>query len=270
MTNSSLVPITSVEQSRDLTEKSLKISKQIILETYKKEQEKNTAERLQQLSAFLLFLKEKGYESLDSFRKELGKYIVSTARLRVASGSEITRLRNLMNKVFFADIKSNSAMFDFCEPDMYIPSDISKPLHYFLDKISEKYKPIDKVKDVFEFEYSYTSQILNVAGLTEHQREQEDVDNCRDEQAIDIIIPSTFGVVISRIMDYLKVIKDLILARAGIQTKIENIDIYLEKLEAQLLVKELKDTGNTHALDTIQGIVQMATGDQTLTLGETK
>jgi len=261
-------PISKVEQSQDLTSKSLKISKQVILEQYHKDTMATYTSQNEAMAKLSACLEAHNYEDLQQFSNTLDKYITDRAKLLVCDTSEMTRLRNLLNKLLDCSLLKNTDMFEFPTPRTGLPTNLVRTINdSSYTNLIKEFVLVEGTGACYVYTYTYEERIIVAAELEERQLGNDYVEDCFSSFELEVAIPSSYGAVIASIIEYSKICKELIYKRETITTKVSNIDTHLEKLEAQLLVKELQDAGNTEALDTIQSIIQSATGNNELLLG---
>lgn len=267
-------PITSVEMSQDLTTKSLKISKQVILEKYTKERSTLVAQRTRALGDLFRLIKE-DWEGYDEFFKLIKTTVVACAKTQVREIPNQTRLCSLLNSVLQFEIKSNADLWIFPEVDWHVPciSELldARSIHHRI--VSDKFNKVegfDEDKPIYSVSYSYSSTIVNSLDYDDDYNSRFSVDESLPAYTIEVILPHNVSLTVSKILEYLSLCAKVDDQLTAITLKEQDIDTHLEKLEAQLLVKELQDTGNTDALATIESIIRSATGDNTLLLMESK
>ena len=268
----SVTDVNYIEQSQDLTNKSLKISKQVILEKYAQEREALVTEKSKALAAFYKKVVE-DWGQYDDFLKILSETIVARAKSQVLDDmSDQTRLRNLLNKVMGFEIPNNVSLWEFPNVVWRLPG-LGDLLTYcsaqkrIVDSKFNKVEGFDEKAPLYSVTYAYSSNIVNSLDYNEDFKERYSLEDSLPEYEIEVILPHNISLTIYQLSEILEVTQEVEKKLDALSDKEENIDKHLEKLEAQLLVKELQDSGNKEALDTIQSIIQSATGDTTLTIG---
>lgn len=271
MTNQ-LKPITPVEKSQDLTSKSLKISKQIILENYDKERSELSTQKGKALAAFIEHI-EDTWGTYPEFVQSFKDCVISRATSQVLGNGEQTRLRNLLNSVMLFDFKSNKQLWNFPKIEWDFPhiADLLECNRVKRRILNDKFNKVDDFNPEHPFysvTYTYTSNVVNALDYSEDYNSRYSVDESLSEYTIEVVIPSNISETIHKLLEYLSIGSDIEDKIIAIGDKEANIDKHLEKLEAQLLVKELRDQGNSDALTTIESIIRSATGDNQLALGK--
>lgn len=272
MTNQ-LKPITPVEKSQDLTSKSLKISKQVILENYDKERSELSTQKGKALAAFIEHI-EDTWGTYPEFVQSFKDCVISRATTQILGNGEQTRLRNLLNSVMLFNLKSNNQLWNLPKVDWNFPNitqlllECGKVLGNILNSKFDKVDDFNPEYPLYSVSYTYFSNIISALDYSEDYNSRYSVDESLPEYTIEVVMPSNISETIHKLFEYLSFGRDIENKIADINSKEAGIDKHLEKLEAQLLVKELRDQGNSDALTTIESIIRSATGDNQLALGK--